>query len=112
MIMRVVEIGSGLSGLTFAALLTKEGHSVIVYEQYKEIGGVSALILSKASEIESSKFFPNFCTKTTLSSFKTSCSFSLPNSLPFFSLTINLSVSYFINYIQTKFCSSPIDCFK
>jgi phytoene dehydrogenase-like protein len=42
--MKIAVIGSGLSGLTSAALLIKEGHSVIVYEQHEKIGGVTATI--------------------------------------------------------------------
>ena len=40
--MDVIVIGSGLSGLTTAALLVQGGHRVTLYEQYKEIGGVTA----------------------------------------------------------------------
>lgn len=40
--MNVSIIGSGLSGLTCAALLAKKGHEVTVFEQYEEIGGVTA----------------------------------------------------------------------
>ena len=42
--MRVVIIGSGLSGLTSAALLAKEGHEVIIFEQHEKIGGVTATL--------------------------------------------------------------------
>lgn len=42
--MRIVVIGSGISGLTSAALLAKEGHSVIVYEQHEKIGGVTGTL--------------------------------------------------------------------
>ncbi|NHJ19501.1 MAG: FAD-dependent oxidoreductase [Candidatus Lokiarchaeota archaeon] len=42
--MKVVVIGSGVSGLTSAALLIKEGYSVTVYEQHENIGGVTATI--------------------------------------------------------------------
>ncbi|MFX0075783.1 MAG: phytoene desaturase family protein [Candidatus Hermodarchaeota archaeon] len=42
--MRIAVIGSGLSGLTSAALLVKEGHSVTIYEQHEKIGGVTATI--------------------------------------------------------------------
>ncbi len=42
--MKIAVIGSGLSGLTSAALLIKEGHSVTVYEQHAKIGGVTATI--------------------------------------------------------------------
>jgi len=37
-------IGSGMAGLTAAAYLAKEGHEVIVYEQFPEIGGITATI--------------------------------------------------------------------
>ncbi len=42
--MKVIVIGSGISGATSAALLAKEGHSVIVYEQHEKIGGITATI--------------------------------------------------------------------
>ncbi|MHA1490444.1 MAG: phytoene desaturase family protein [Promethearchaeota archaeon] len=40
--MKVSIIGSGLAGLTAAAYLAREGHQVTVYEQFSEIGGVTA----------------------------------------------------------------------
>ncbi|MCJ7651294.1 MAG: oleate hydratase, partial [Candidatus Lokiarchaeota archaeon] len=42
--MKIAVIGSGLAGLTSAALLIKEGHTVTVYEQHEKIGGVTATI--------------------------------------------------------------------
>ncbi|MBC7227936.1 MAG: NAD(P)/FAD-dependent oxidoreductase [Thermoflexales bacterium] len=42
--MKAIVIGSGISGLTAAAYLVRAGHSVIVYEQYEEIGGVTATL--------------------------------------------------------------------
>jgi phytoene dehydrogenase-like protein len=42
--MRVAVVGSGLSGLTAAALLAKRGHEVSVYEQHEEIGGVTSSV--------------------------------------------------------------------
>lgn len=42
--MKVIIIGSGMSGLTAAAYLARAGHQVIIYEQYKEIGGVTATL--------------------------------------------------------------------
>jgi phytoene dehydrogenase-like protein len=42
--MRVAVLGSGLSGLTAAALLARRGHRVSVYEQHPEIGGVTSSI--------------------------------------------------------------------
>ena len=42
--MKIAVIGSGLAGLTSAALLVKEGHTVTVYEQHEKIGGVTATI--------------------------------------------------------------------
>jgi phytoene dehydrogenase-like protein len=41
---RVAVVGSGLSGLTAAALLAKRGHEVSVYEQHEEIGGVTSSV--------------------------------------------------------------------
>ncbi len=40
--MKIIVIGSGMSGLTAAAYLAKSGSEVIVYEQFPEIGGVTA----------------------------------------------------------------------
>ncbi|TFF97019.1 MAG: NAD(P)/FAD-dependent oxidoreductase [Promethearchaeota archaeon] len=40
--MKIIVIGSGLSGLTAAASLCQEGHDVSVYEQYNRPGGVTA----------------------------------------------------------------------
>jgi len=42
--MKVSIIGSGLAGLTAAAYLIREGYQVELYEQYSEIGGVTATI--------------------------------------------------------------------
>ena len=42
--MKVIVIGSGMSGLTTAAYLAKAGHQVTVYEQFPEIGGVTATV--------------------------------------------------------------------
>ena len=42
--MKVVVIGSGLAGLTAASYMCREGHDVIIYEQFSEIGGVTATI--------------------------------------------------------------------
>lgn len=42
--MKIAVVGSGLAGLTSAALLIKEGHVVTVYEQHERIGGVTATI--------------------------------------------------------------------
>lgn len=42
--MRVIVIGSGLSGLTSGALLAKKGHSVKILEQNAIIGGVTSAI--------------------------------------------------------------------
>lgn len=42
--MKVIIIGSGMSGLTAAAYLGQAGHDVTVYEQYSRIGGVTATI--------------------------------------------------------------------
>ena len=40
--MKVVVIGSGVSGLTAAGLLAQMGHDVTVFEQFDTIGGVTA----------------------------------------------------------------------
>ena len=45
--MKAIIIGSGISGLTAAAYLAKEGHEVTVYEQYGHIGGVTATLKSE-----------------------------------------------------------------
>ncbi len=42
--MKVIVIGSGLSGLTATALLAKKGHEIKLFEQYKEIGGVTSTL--------------------------------------------------------------------
>jgi all-trans-retinol 13,14-reductase len=42
--MKAVVIGSGMAGLTAAAYLVRAGHQVTVYEQYAEIGGVTATL--------------------------------------------------------------------
>ena len=39
--MKVIIIGSGIAGLTAAAYLVREGHNVVIYEQFSEIGGVT-----------------------------------------------------------------------
>jgi phytoene dehydrogenase-like protein len=41
---KTVIIGSGMAGLTAAAYLVRAGHQVTVYEQFAEIGGVTATI--------------------------------------------------------------------
>ncbi len=42
--MKAAVIGSGLSGLTAAALLAQAGYSVTLYEQHETIGGVTATL--------------------------------------------------------------------
>ncbi len=42
--MKVIVIGSGLAGLTSAALLAKEGFDVTLFEQHEKIGGVTATV--------------------------------------------------------------------
>ncbi|NVM43296.1 MAG: NAD(P)/FAD-dependent oxidoreductase [Candidatus Lokiarchaeota archaeon] len=42
--MKVIVIGSGLAGLTAAAYICREGYDVTIYEQFSEIGGVTATI--------------------------------------------------------------------
>ncbi|MCJ7649674.1 MAG: NAD(P)/FAD-dependent oxidoreductase [Candidatus Lokiarchaeota archaeon] len=42
--MKVAIVGSGMSGLTAGAYLIREGHEVTIYEQFSEIGGVTATI--------------------------------------------------------------------
>ncbi|MCJ7548873.1 MAG: NAD(P)/FAD-dependent oxidoreductase, partial [Anaerolineae bacterium] len=41
---RVVVIGAGISGLTVAAYLARAGYAVTVFEQFHDIGGVTATI--------------------------------------------------------------------
>jgi phytoene dehydrogenase-like protein len=45
--MNVIIIGSGIAGLTAGAYLAREGHKIIIYEQFPEIGGVTATIHEK-----------------------------------------------------------------
>ncbi|MBD3197024.1 MAG: FAD-dependent oxidoreductase, partial [Candidatus Lokiarchaeota archaeon] len=40
--MKIIVIGSGLSGLTAATYLAQKGHKVNIYEQYSQPGGVTA----------------------------------------------------------------------
>ncbi len=42
--MKAIVVGSGVAGLTTAAYLSRAGHQVTVYEQYEEIGGVTATL--------------------------------------------------------------------
>ena len=42
--MRTVVIGSGMSGLTTAAYLSQAGYAVTVFEQFPQIGGVTATL--------------------------------------------------------------------
>lgn len=42
--MKVAIIGSGVAGLTAGAYLSRAGHDVTIYEQFREIGGVAATI--------------------------------------------------------------------
>jgi phytoene dehydrogenase-like protein len=42
--MKIVIIGSGMSGLTAGAILAKAGHAVTVYEQFPTPGGVTATV--------------------------------------------------------------------
>ena len=42
--MKAVVIGSGMSGLTAAAYLARAGHQVTVFEQFPQIGGVTATL--------------------------------------------------------------------
>ena len=41
--MKVIIIGSGLSGLTAGAVLAQAGHEVAIFEQYHQVGGVTLL---------------------------------------------------------------------
>ncbi len=42
--MKVVIIGSGMSGLTAGAYLAKAGHAVTIFEQFPTPGGVTATV--------------------------------------------------------------------
>ena len=42
--MKISIIGSGMAGLTCGAYLSREGHQVTVFEQFPEIGGVTATV--------------------------------------------------------------------
>lgn len=42
--MKVIIIGSGLGGLTAASYMCREGYDITIFEQYSEIGGVTATI--------------------------------------------------------------------
>ncbi|MFX1573428.1 MAG: phytoene desaturase family protein [Promethearchaeota archaeon] len=42
--MKTIIIGSGIAGLTAGAYLVRKGYEVIIYEQFSEIGGVTATI--------------------------------------------------------------------
>ena len=42
--MKTVIIGSGVAGLTAAAVLAQAGHGTTVFEQYHQVGGVTAPI--------------------------------------------------------------------
>ena len=42
--MKTLIIGSGMAGLTAGAYLVRAGHQVTVYEQFSEIGGVTATL--------------------------------------------------------------------
>jgi len=42
--MKTVVIGSGMSGLTAAAYLARAGHEVTIFEQFPQIGGVTATL--------------------------------------------------------------------
>ncbi len=42
--MKVIIIGSGMSGLTAGAYLAKAGHQVLIYEQFNAPGGVTATV--------------------------------------------------------------------
>jgi all-trans-retinol 13,14-reductase len=41
---KVIVIGSGMAGLTAATYLARAGHAVTLYEQYHDIGGVTATV--------------------------------------------------------------------
>jgi phytoene dehydrogenase-like protein len=45
--MKAIVIGSGVAGLTAAAYLARDEHQVTVYEQFAEIGGVTATLKRK-----------------------------------------------------------------
>jgi phytoene dehydrogenase-like protein len=42
--MRIITIGSGIAGLTAAAVFAQAGHDTTVFEQYHQVGGVTAPI--------------------------------------------------------------------
>ena len=42
--MKIIIIGSGMSGLTAGAYLAKAGHQVTIYEQFDTPGGVTATV--------------------------------------------------------------------
>ena len=42
--MKIIIIGSGMSGLTAGAYLAKSGHSVTIFEQFPDPGGVTATV--------------------------------------------------------------------
>ena len=60
--MKVIIIGSGIAGLTAAAYLVREGHNVVIYEQFSEIGGVTATLHQDGFSWEGSTIKPRVVT--------------------------------------------------
>ncbi|TCZ77173.1 NAD(P)/FAD-dependent oxidoreductase [Paenibacillus albiflavus] len=52
--MRIAVIGSGISGLACAAAMSARGHQVVVFEQYKKIGGYAHSFFRKKFQFHSS----------------------------------------------------------
>jgi len=45
--MKVIIIGSGIAGLTAGTYLARNGHKIILYEQFPEIGGLLLQFMKK-----------------------------------------------------------------
>ena len=104
---KIAIIGSGISGLTSAYLLSKEGHEVHIYEKESNLGGHTFTVeknkninLDIGFMVFNKKTYPNFCKLIDKLNIKT-----WPSNMSFSFTNIENNFSYNGSGIKGLFCS-------